>query len=82
MLRNFDDANSISKVVVDRNSIVVGTMTGKILLFDQKTQRLLLEYMGHSRKVTDIWVQHNRAILSTSHDCKIYIKSLSQEFDD
>ena len=37
MLRNFDDANSISKVVVDRNSIVVGTMTGKILLFDQKT---------------------------------------------
>ena len=37
LLRNFDDANSISKVVVDRNSIVVGTMTGKILLFDAKT---------------------------------------------
>ena len=82
MLRNYDDANTISKVVVDRNSIVVGTMTGKILLFDQKTQGLLAEYMGHTRKVTDIWVQHNRAILSTSHDCKIYVKSLSQEFDD
>ena len=56
LLRNFDDANSISKVVVDRNSIVVGTMTGKILLFDAKTQRKILEYMAHSRKVTDIWV--------------------------
>ena len=82
LLRNFDDANSISKVVVDRNSIVVGTMTGKILLFDAKTQRKILEYMAHSRKVTDIWVQHGRAILSTSHDCTIYIKSLTQDFDD
>lgn len=39
-------------------------------------------YMAHTRKVTDIWLQHNKAIVSTSHDMKIRIKSLTTEFDD
>ena len=39
-------------------------------------------YMAHSRKVTDIWMQHNKAIVSTSHDMKIKITSLTSEFDD
>ena len=38
--------------------------------------------MGHSRKVTDIWIQHNKAVVSTGHDMQIRIKSLSAEFDD
>ena len=42
-------------------------------------------FEAHERKVTDIWMQHNKAIVSTSHDMKIHIKCTmtSQDaFDD
>ena len=81
-LKNFDEINSISKVVIDSGLIVVGTQSGKILMFDSKSFKLINMFMAHTRKVTDMWVQHKKAIVSTSHDCKLYIKSLCDEFDD
>jgi hypothetical protein len=72
----------ISTVAVDAGSIAVGTQSGKILLFESKKMELKEPYMAHSRRVTDIWMQHNKAIVSTSHDMKIRIKSLTPEFDD
>ena len=39
-------------------------------------------YTAHTRKVTDICMQHNKTIVSTSHDMKIWIKSLNSEFND
>ena len=55
-IKNFDDANTISKVVIDRGSIVIGTQSGMILLFDRRTLRKVSEYKAHERKVTDIWL--------------------------
>jgi len=81
-LKNYDSLNLISSVAVDAGSIAVGTQSGKILLFDTKSMELKEPYMAHTRKVTDIWMQHNKAIVSTSHDMKIRIKSLTSEFDD
>ena len=33
-------------------------------------------YVAHTQKVTSIWLQHNKAIVSTSHDMTIRTKSL------
>ena len=75
--------NLITKVAVDAGSIAIGTQSGKILIFDKKGMRLKEAFEAHSRKVTDIWMQHNKAIVSTSHDMKIKIKALaSADFDD
>ena len=81
-MKNYDSLNLISSLAVDAGSIAVGTQSGKILLFDSKKMELKEAYMAHSRRVTDIWMQHNKAIVSTSHDMKICIKSLTAEFDD
>ena len=72
-------------MAVDANSVAVGTGTGKILLFDRKTMALRIDpFIAHERKVTDIWMQHNKAIVSSSHDMKIHIKCTQSpaEFDD
>ena len=41
-------------------------------------------FIAHERKVTDIWMQHNKAIVSSSHDMKIHIKCTMSppDFDD
>ena len=66
----------ISTVAVDAGSIAVGTQSGKILIFNKKDMKLREAYMAHTHKVTDIWLQHNKAIVSTSHDMTIRTKSL------
>ena len=78
-LKNFDSVNMISTVAVDAGSIAVGTQSGKILVFSKRGMELKEAYMAHTHKVTDIWIQHNRAIVSTSHDMTIKTKSLTDE---
>ena len=66
-LKSFESGAIITKVTVNNNSIVVGTQSGKILVFDKNT--LTSEsYQEHSARVTDIWVEPNKAIVSVSHD--------------
>ena len=82
-LRNFDSLNSITTVAVDATTIAVGTSSGKILRFDNKKNFVYKDaYKAHDCMVTDIWLQHNKAIVSTSHDMMINVKSLCNEFDD
>ena len=62
---------------------MVGTQSGKIILFDSKSFKMLDAYIAHNKKITDLWIQHKRAIVSCSHDSKIYVRTLSlNEFDN
>ena len=70
-------------MAIDGDSLVVGTQTGKILIFDKRTLKSIESYQAHDSSVNDIWVLHKRAIVSTSvKDKFIYLKCLNADFED
>lgn len=41
------------------------------------------DYQPHNKKVTGIWVQSSKSVITCSHDFKIFIKSLNKnDYDD
>ena len=82
MMNCMDSLNQISVVKVERNSLVVGTQSGLIIVYNTKDFKPLFMYYGHEKKVSDLWVQHKRAIVSCSADNKLFIKAMTNEFDD
>ena len=82
-LKSLDSGAIITKVAIDGDSLVVGTQTGKILIFDKRTLKSIESYQAHDSSINDIWVLHKRAIVSTSAKDKfIYLKCLSADFED
>lgn len=51
------------------------------MIFNENNMKLKDAFMAHTHKVTSIWLQHNKAIVSTSHDMTIKMKSLVQGDD-
>ena len=82
-IKNFDWANTISVVAVHYTTIAIGTLSGRVMVFNQQTLALIDDYQPHDKKITGIWLSHARSIISCSFDCKIFVKSLNKvEFDD
>lgn len=76
-LKSLESGAIITKVTVSNNSIVVGTQTGKILVFEKNTLKSE-SYQEHTDRITDIWVEPNKAIVSVSHDQTIFVKCLGE----
>jgi hypothetical protein len=84
-IRNYEGGdNTITTVAVSHNSLAIGTQTGKIFVFnkDLRPEDRIIQYQEHSKKVTGIWLQHGKAVISVSNDSLLFCKSLNKEFQD
>lgn len=70
-------------MVIEGDSLILATSTGKIMLFDQRTLKSTgNSYQAHEKAVTDLWALHDKVILSCSAlEKTVYLRSLNGEFE-
>ena len=58
-------------------------MSGKVIVINKDTMKKWQEYKPHKKRVTDIYTDSgNKTVISISQDGKLFIRSLTKDFDD
>lgn len=94
ILKNHDEADQISVVATGEQHIVgilerfielsqvIGTNGGAIYQIHAQTSNIVKKIQPHNRKITNVVIKENSAIISSSHDGFLVISFLTTEFED